>query len=125
MDAIAGTLAPAERTPRRRHSVREDGFAKLHSLRPKWAVFTTVEDLRENIVEYQLLEVARDLGLLSKAAAKALLGLLSKRNECAHPSGYSPSLNESLLDFYRSVQHRGWCGIDREVDGWRRGAGLG
>lgn len=74
----------------------EDGFAKLHSLRPKWAVFTTVEDLRENIVEYQLLEVARDLGLLSKAATKAVLGLLSKRNECAHPSGYSPSLNESL-----------------------------
>jgi hypothetical protein len=42
------------------------------------------------------LEAARDLGLLSKAASKALLGLLSKRNECAHPSGYSPSLNESL-----------------------------
>jgi hypothetical protein len=57
---------------------------------------TTVEDLRENIVEHQLLEAARDLGLLSKAATKALLGLLSKRNECAHPSGYSPSLNKSL-----------------------------
>jgi hypothetical protein len=27
---------------------------------------------------------------------KALLGLLNKRNQCAHPSSYFPALNETL-----------------------------
>lgn len=74
----------------------EDGLAKVHKARPAWGKHTTVEDLRENIAEYQILEVAREIGLLKKAEAKALQGLLSKRNECAHPSSYQPGLNESL-----------------------------
>lgn len=76
--------------------IASDGFVALHAKRPKWKTYTTVEELRENVVEYQLLEVARDLGLLSKTATKTFLGLLSKRNECAHPSGYEPDLNQSL-----------------------------
>jgi hypothetical protein len=48
------------------------------------------------VVEFQLIEAARDLGLCTKTEAKALHGLLNKRNECAHPSNYFPSLNESL-----------------------------
>jgi hypothetical protein len=78
------------------YRMADDGFKNLHLIRPKWKAYATIEDLRENVVEHQLIEAARDLGLLSKTATKILLGLLSKRNECAHPSGYDPGLNESL-----------------------------
>jgi hypothetical protein len=73
-----------------------DGLKALHVARPAWAKHSTVEELRENVVEFQLLDVAREMGLLSKAATKTLHGMLSKRNECAHPGGYEPGLNEAL-----------------------------
>jgi len=72
-----------------------DGLVKLRSLRSTWKA-SSVEELRENVVEHQLIDAARDLGLLGKTEAKALQGLLSKRNECAHPSSYFPGLNETL-----------------------------
>jgi hypothetical protein len=73
-----------------------DSFATLYLKRPNWAKWKSLEDLRENVTEFQLLDVARDVGLLSKSETKALHGLLSKRNECAHPSNYRPNLNEAL-----------------------------
>lgn len=73
-----------------------DGFVKVHSARPKWSKWKTIEELRDNVNEYQQIETARSVGLLSKTAMKALHGLLSKRNECAHPSDYKPDMNESL-----------------------------
>lgn len=72
-----------------------DGFKKLKSVRPKWSV-ACIEDLREHIPEYQLIESCQDMGLCTKKEKKALLGLLNKRNECAHPGDYFPGLNESL-----------------------------
>jgi len=72
-----------------------DGLKKLRAIRPGWKV-ATVEELRETVVEFQLIEATRDLGLCTKTEMKALHGLLNKRNECAHPSDYFPSLNESL-----------------------------
>lgn len=72
-----------------------DGLKKLLAIRPGWKV-ATVEELRETVVEFQLIEATRDLGLCTKTEMKALHGLLNKRNECAHPSDYFPSLNESL-----------------------------
>jgi len=72
-----------------------DGLVKLRALRPSWKA-ASVEELRDTVVEFQLLEAARDLGLLGKTETKALQGLLSKRNECAHPSSYFPSMNETL-----------------------------
>lgn len=62
-----------------------DGLVKLKVLRPAWAKHV-----------HQLIEAAKELQLISKAAMKALHGLLSKRNECAHPSSYRPNLNETL-----------------------------
>ncbi|MBN1538442.1 MAG: hypothetical protein JW908_17030 [Anaerolineales bacterium] len=73
-----------------------DGLIKIKSARAGWSTYKTIEDIRENIPEFQLIEVARDVGLLTKSKTKTLLGLLSKRNECAHPSDYEPGLNESL-----------------------------
>jgi hypothetical protein len=72
-----------------------DGLVKLRSLRAAWKA-SSVDELRENVVEHQLIDAARDLGLLGKTESKALQGLLSKRNECAHPSDYFPGLNETL-----------------------------
>ncbi len=84
--------------------IMSDGFTKLHQARPNWH-FTTVEDLREKIPEHQLIEACKDIRLCSKNQTKALLGLLNKRNECAHPSEYFPDLNESL-GFISETLHR-------------------
>lgn len=72
-----------------------DGLKKLRLVYPGWKA-ATLEELRENVVEYQLVEAAQRLKLISKTETKALHGLLNKRNECAHPSDYFPLLNESL-----------------------------
>lgn len=72
-----------------------DGFAALRAARPKWH-FTDMADLAEQVTEHALLTVAKDLGLLGKADFKALSGDLSRRNECAHPTGYLPGVNETL-----------------------------
>ena len=48
------------------------------------------------MTEHQLIEIARDVKVVNKAEQKALHGLLSKRNECAHPTGYKPTLNETI-----------------------------
>lgn len=76
--------------------IASDGFVRLLSVRPKWSSVKTLEDLREGFTEFAILDAARDLKILSKAEHKALHGLLSKRNESAHPSGYRPGLNEAL-----------------------------
>lgn len=73
-----------------------DGFSKLHQVRPTWVKLTTLHELREAQTEFAMLDAARDLKLLGKSEHKALHGLLSKRNESAHPSGYKPGLNEAL-----------------------------
>lgn len=75
--------------------IASDGFVKLRAARPKWK-FKSCEDLREHYTEHAIVEASRDTGLCSKSETKALLGLLSKRNECAHPSNYFPGLNETL-----------------------------
>jgi hypothetical protein len=72
-----------------------DGLKKLATIRTKWP-YSTVEDLRENVNEFQLIDACRDLGLASKNDVKALHGLLNKRNECAHPSEFFPGLNDAL-----------------------------
>lgn len=73
-----------------------DNLQKVKQAKPGWALYRSVEDLRENVPEFQIIEAAREVGLLSKQETKAIQGLLAKRNECAHPSRYQPTLNESL-----------------------------
>lgn len=72
----------------------EDGLVKLREVRPKWRL-RAVEDLREQS-DYQMIEAASDAGLLRRAEKRAVQGLLSRRNECAHPEDFNPGLNESL-----------------------------
>jgi len=78
-----------------KEKLASDGLVALRALRTKW-VGTDISDLAEQYTEFAFLEAARDLKLLSKADFKALAGDLSRRNECAHPSGYLPGLNETL-----------------------------
>lgn len=75
--------------------LNEDGLKKLAAIRPAWRT-SNLEDLREGVPEYQLIEAGRELGLCTKNEMKALHGLLNKRNECAHPSDYFPGFNETL-----------------------------
>jgi hypothetical protein len=62
--------------------------------RAAWKL-TAREDLREH-AEFQVIDAGRAVGAYNKTTMKALHGLLNKRNECAHPSGYFPDLNETL-----------------------------
>ena len=73
-----------------------DGLVKVKAVKTGWGKYRSIDEICENVPEFQLIEAARDVGLLSKSETKILLGLLSKRNECAHPSKYRPGLNESL-----------------------------
>jgi hypothetical protein len=72
-----------------------DGLVKLRAMYTSWAA-SSLDELRENVVEYQLIVAANKLGLCSRAEMKAFHGMLSKRNECAHPSDYYPDINGSL-----------------------------
>lgn len=87
----------------------EDNFVSLKSQYPKWNA-NSIEELRDFVADYQLIEAARVLGLCTRGQMKRIHGLLSRRNECAHPSAYSPGLNESLgyvseiLQFIKQIQ---------------------
>jgi hypothetical protein len=81
-----------------------DGFKKVKGVRPKWSI-ATVEDLRENYADFQVIEVAKLVGICNKTEMKALHGLLNKRNESAHPSDYFPDLNETL-GYLSEILHR-------------------
>jgi hypothetical protein len=72
-----------------------DGLVKLRAAYSSWPA-VNVEELRENVVEFQLIEAAKKLGLCTKTEMKALHGMLNKRNECAHPSDFYPDMNGSL-----------------------------
>ena len=73
-----------------------DGLVKVRSLKPGWRTYGTVEELRDNVPEFQLINAARDVKLISKSEAKIIHGQLARRNGCAHPSNYRPTMNESI-----------------------------
>ncbi len=70
-------------------------LADINNARPKWSI-VSVDDLREKATEHELIKVCREVKLFTRNEEKAFLGLLNKRNECAHPSSYLPTLNETL-----------------------------
>jgi hypothetical protein len=69
-------------------------LSALQASLPKWSL-TARDDLREH-GEYQVIEAGKTIGVYNKGTMRALHGLLNKRNECAHPSGYFPDFNEAL-----------------------------
>jgi hypothetical protein len=69
---------------------------KIHGAYPKWVAHATLEDLRENIKEHQLIEAGKKIKLLTNGQMKSLLGHLNARNQAAHPTGFDPGINETL-----------------------------
>jgi hypothetical protein len=72
-----------------------DNMVKLRAVRPHWPG-DDIHEMAEHSSEYQLVETLRAVGLATKNETKALLDLLRRRNECAHPTGYLPQVNETL-----------------------------
>lgn len=66
----------------------------INKLYPKWNI-KDAEDLRLQR-DYSIIEAAEKIGLFNRTVTKALKGLLSRRNECSHPSSYFPEANETL-----------------------------
>ncbi len=73
----------------------DDNFMKLNKVREKWKIHS-IDDLRDSRSDYQIVDAIRSLELCTKTEEKALKGLLSRRNECAHPTDYEPELNQTL-----------------------------
>lgn len=67
----------------------------IHCARPKWS-FTDLADLKEQVPESQILDVARDVGFIGKALLKMKQGQLSVRNQCAHPTLFRPNMNTAI-----------------------------
>jgi hypothetical protein len=72
-----------------------DNMVRLRSVRPNWPG-RDIREMAEHVPEHQLVEALRAVGLTTKNETNALLGLLRRRNECAHPTGYLPRVNETL-----------------------------
>lgn len=72
-----------------------DGAAALISARSGWTI-TSASELRESHSDFAVIEAMKAAGYLTKGEEKAFKGLLSRRNECAHPSDFLPGLNETL-----------------------------
>lgn len=81
-----------------------DGLVAVRALRDKWNRCRDIEELREYQPESALLDLAQPLRLASKNEMKALHSMLSKRNQCAHPSSFAPDLN-ATLGFLSEVLH--------------------
>lgn len=81
------------------HTVAEQVLAQheptLRAKRPKWK-FKDLDELKEGYAEAQILDAAREVGLIKKAELRIFQGQLSMRNLCAHPTLYAPSLNVAI-----------------------------
>jgi hypothetical protein len=75
--------------------VESDGFLRINAARPNWSI-KSLDQLGESYTEHALIEALEAMTVIGKAERKALHGMLSKRNECAHPGAYFPSFNETL-----------------------------
>ena len=72
-----------------------DHLSDLQSTRPRW-VFNSLEELKENFTESAILDAAKEVGLVKKSHLREYQGQLSRRNQCAHPTLYRPSVNSAL-----------------------------
>ncbi len=76
--------------------LESDGLVAVHAAWPGWTKYKTMDDIRDDIGEFQIIDAAYAVKLIKKGEKKSLHGLLSTRNECAHPTTYRPTLNEAL-----------------------------
>ncbi len=69
-------------------------LAKIKSVRPKTKL--DVQDDFHDMTDHAFFEALKAAGLIPKSVMKGFHGLLNKRNECAHPEDYKPSVNDTL-----------------------------
>lgn len=69
-------------------------LAKLSTARTKWTLVNKSDLALQT--DFALFEALKAAGLITNTMMKALHGLLNKRNECAHPDEYDPSVNDTL-----------------------------
>lgn len=67
----------------------------IRANRPKW-VFKSLDELKELVPEGQILDVAKDVGFVTKSHLRVLQGQLATRNRSAHPTLYKPTLNSAV-----------------------------
>lgn len=72
-----------------------DHESALRKQRQKWT-FSDLAELKANYTEFAILEAAKVVGLIKNAKLREYQGMLSKRNQCAHPTLYKPSLNTAI-----------------------------
>jgi hypothetical protein len=72
-----------------------DGFIAVNVARPTWKI-VSIEDLRERFTDHSVIEAMEVAKLITKSEKKAFHGLLTRRNESAHPSDFYPEVNQSL-----------------------------
>ncbi len=94
--------------------ISEDGLKTIHKAYPKWKKYKTIGELKDWISDYQLIEAGKKIGFLTKNETKTIHGLLSKRNECAHPGDYCPRYHEPL-GYIDEILNRIEYLIDRKV----------
>lgn len=69
-------------------------LTKLRNARPKWKLGGQAD--YHNVTDHAFFEALKDSALISKTVMKGFHGLLNKRNECAHPEDYKPTINDTL-----------------------------
>ncbi|MRJ77557.1 hypothetical protein GEV29_13510 [Aeromicrobium sp. SMF47] len=73
-----------------------DEFGAVRAVRPSWKG-TTVEDLSMHTSGELLLEMLSQLGLVDLAEVDDLGILLQRRDDCAHPTFYTPTSEETVV----------------------------
>ena len=75
--------------------VLTENFAALREAKPDWKG-ADVHEMAEYKPDYEFVRVLKELNLATKNQAKTFHGLLHQRNECAHPTDYTPDVNTTL-----------------------------
>lgn len=73
-----------------------DGWVKVNSIRPTFAMTRTLEEVRESLTEHAFVILGKECGLYGKGTMNTLHGALAERNQCAHPGNPDPGMNEAL-----------------------------
>ena len=98
--------------------LRSDSFKKLNAVKTNWKI-TSLEQLQDEINEFQLIEACKDVKLVSEPEMRMLQGFSSKRNLCAHPSDFLPDFNQTVgymadtLSMIKKIQIKGYCSISQ------------
>ncbi|MCW2800501.1 MAG: hypothetical protein JWQ70_1973 [Aeromicrobium sp.] len=82
-----------------------DDFHALRRIRPKWDV-TSIEDVAMRTPGRTLIDLLVELRIVGADQEFALAALLQRRNDCAHPTSFEPTI-EQTADYLDDILDRG------------------